>query len=70
MSDPFVGVHEAFDRVHDGAKIIDSAKTALALFVTMDGEVQLKSPYPKRQVAAILRQIADKTEARADGEEV
>jgi len=64
-SDPHVGIAEAADRVADGtAVIIDSSKVALALYVTSDGEVQVQSAYDEGQVAAILRQIANKADAR------
>lgn len=55
---------EAAERVADGAVIIDSSKAALALFVTAEGQVNIKSVYGNAQVATILRQIADKADQR------
>lgn len=64
-ANPAVGIEEAAERVEDGtAVIIDSSKAALALYVTADGQVNIRSVYDNSQVAAILRQIADKAETR------
>lgn len=59
-----IALAEAADRVAEGAVIIDSSKAALALFVTAEGQVNIKSIYGNAQVAMILRQIADKADQR------
>lgn len=61
-----LSAHETFDAVHDGAVVIDPAKTALALFVMPDGEVQIKSPHGVRWVAATLRQLVSELDKRAE----
>lgn len=61
---PSVGVHEAFNRVHDGAVMIDPDLCALALFVTMEGEVHVRSQYTSKQVAGMLRELATKMERK------
>lgn len=53
-----IGMHETFDKVHDGAVVIDPERTALALFVLPDGRVHVKSPYSSEQVAEMLEQLA------------
>lgn len=60
-----VGLHEAFDRVHDGARLIDPERCALALFVLPDGHVHLRSPYTTEQVAAMLAELALRARNRA-----
>lgn len=59
-----IGLHEAFDQVHDGAVIIDPGKTALSLFVTTDGQVRIQSPYSTEHVVDMLAQLLDKMRAR------
>lgn len=63
-SDPRLSLHETFDRVHDGGVVIDPDKCALALFVTKDGQVRVKSPYSAEEVAGMLEQLAVKLRAR------
>lgn len=60
LGDAAIGMHETFDKVHDGAVVIDPDKTALALFVTAEGRVHVKSPYSRAQVADMLEQLAGK----------
>jgi len=63
--EPAIGLEEAAERVADGAAvIIDSSKAALALYVTADGQVNIRSVYDNAQIARLLRQIADKAEQR------
>lgn len=66
MSDaPYADIEDAANRVADGsAVLIDTDQTVLALFVTRDGNIQIKSHYDNPTTAQILRQIADKAEAR------
>lgn len=64
QTSPVIEPAEAAERVADGAVIIDSSKAALALFVTSEGQVNIRSVYGNAQVAVILRQIADKAEQR------
>lgn len=59
-----ISPNDALARVAEGAVIVDPSKAALALFVTADGQVNIRSVYDNAQVATILRQIADKAEQR------
>jgi len=63
--EPAIAIEEAAERVADGtAVIIDSSKAALALYVTADGQVNIRSVYDNAQISRLLRQIADKAEQR------
>lgn len=68
VSAPVIDQYEAFDRMHDGGVIIDPRKCALTLYVDLDGNVGLNSPYSAAQVAELLVQLAENMTARAEAE--
>ena len=68
VSSPVIDRYDAFDRMHDGGVIIDPTKCALTLYVDLDGNVGLNSPYGAAEVAEMLVQLAEKVTARAEAE--
>lgn len=62
---PHIDVTEAAARVGDGsAVIVDTSAAALALVITQDGTFNVRSGYDNMQIAQMLRQVADRAEAR------
>lgn len=63
---PALGKGETFDRMHDGAVVIDPDQCALALFITMDGEMHAKTRLTPQGVVDAVEQILTMAKARVE----